>query len=387
MNGYRLYSRENKLGKSTYLDYAWKGRRYRVSLGVNLTKDQQQVAALDMMQQIQVGDGVAKSPASVCRTSNSGSIEAPSPTLASVLPTYWSHFALHKRIDRRRNEGIIEHHLLPSFGGGLAGFTPTDGLAYIARRREAGASDATIRREWNTFMAVLNAAVAYDLLDKNRLKVVNPPKGERRTRIATPEEIRLLAERADLDVWRVVVMALMTPLRQGMILGSDSAWLTKLEDGWWAILPPPRSEKKNHPPKVPLNRFAVQALMGYEQRIGKIFTRWQRAESFRHAFERTCLKAGITGLTFHDLKHTSLTWLDKLAIPWNTIQLLGGHRLEGTTERYAHTTPERDRRLRDAVDALADHFEEILGTRLAQTGTGQVYGSAYSKKVTVNVRS
>jgi hypothetical protein len=79
-----------------------------------------------------------------------------------------------KRFDLRRPESIINIHLLPRFGDRrLDSLTAAeDGLAYITARLGDKAAPWTIRREWRVLMRILNLAVDFDKLDKNRLKRV-----------------------------------------------------------------------------------------------------------------------------------------------------------------------------------------------------------------------
>ena len=73
------------------------------------------------------------------------------------------------RLDLRRPECILETHLLPWFGDRpLHSLGPADGLNYITSRLAAKAAPWTIRREWNVLMRILNLAVDFDQLDKNR---------------------------------------------------------------------------------------------------------------------------------------------------------------------------------------------------------------------------
>ena len=122
-------------------------------------------------------------------------------------------FSVKKRIDHARPKGILENHLLPTFGDRpLAALTPNDGLKYVLARQAAGVVAGTIRREWQALMRLLNLGVRYDWLDKNRLKAVELPDPQRRTRIADVQElerIRHLNDRVTPEVlkelWRVIV--------------------------------------------------------------------------------------------------------------------------------------------------------------------------------------
>ncbi len=71
--------------------------------------------------------------------------------------------------------------------------------------------------------------------------------------------------------------------------------------------------------------------------------------ALRHAWERACAKAKISGLCFHDLRHTFATRLRAKGVPEMDIMSLLGHTTLQMTSRYTHAMPEN---LRTAVDSL-----------------------------------
>jgi len=96
-----------------------------------------------------------------------------------------------KRFDLARPASVIATHLLPRFGERrLDSLTAEDGLAYITSRLAEKAAPWTLRREWNVLMRILNLAVDFDKLGKNRLKRVELPDVEHRQRVATVEELK-----------------------------------------------------------------------------------------------------------------------------------------------------------------------------------------------------
>ena len=154
--------------------------------------------------------------------------------------------------------------------------TAEDGLAFITARLAAKAAPWTIRREWNVLMRILNLAVDFDKLDKNRLKRVELPDVATRERVATTEELKAIRLKAEerqakvmqanqydpAELWRIVTVALNTGLREAKILEIDRTWMRKRDDGWWLILPPARSRLKQTPREIPLNPAAYAALRG-----------------------------------------------------------------------------------------------------------------------------
>ena len=123
-------------------------------------------------------------------------------------------------------------------------------------------------------MRILNLAVDYDKLDKNRLKRVELPEVAHRERVATKEELLSIKQESDKrrlkkiqqheydpsEFWRIVTVTLNTGLREAKILEIDRTWLRKRDDGWWLILPPARSRLKQTPREIPLTPAAYQAL-------------------------------------------------------------------------------------------------------------------------------
>ncbi len=71
--------------------------------------------------------------------------------------------------------------------------------------------------------------------------------------------------------------------------------------------------------------------------------------TFRHAWEGACTAAKISGLRFHDLRHTFATRLRGKGVHEMDIMTLLGHTTLQMTSRYTHAMPEN---LRTAVDSL-----------------------------------
>ncbi len=261
---YRISKRPTKKGIAYDLYYRWKGQRYRPLLGYDLNKEQAKEAAIAMIAKIQ-------------RIEQQAAPRHVSPTFADLLPLYWQMMHVKKRFDLARPESIIETHLLPRFGERrLDSLTAEDGLAYITARLGAKAAPWTIWREWNVLMRILNLAVDFDKLDKNRLKRVELPDVATRERVATTEELKAIKLKTEerrlkvmqanqydpAELWRIVTVALNTGLREAKILEIDRTWMRKRDDGWWLILPPARSRLKQTPREIPLNPAAYAALRG-----------------------------------------------------------------------------------------------------------------------------
>ena len=354
---YSITTRRIKKGLASYLYVRWKGQRYRPLLGYNLTKEQGEQAAIAMIAKIQ-------------RSEQPATPQVSSPTFAEFLPLFWQTMRVKKRFDLARPESILNTHLIPRFGNRrLDSLTAEDGLAYVTARIEGKAAPWTIRREWNVLMRILNLAVDFDKLDKNRLKRVELPEVENRQRVATIEELKTIKTKADerrlkvtqtnqydpAELWRIVTVALNTGLREAKILELDRSWMRKRDDGWWLILPPARSRLKQTPREIPLNLAAYQALRSpIEHMDGRIFRRWTPA-AFSIFWRRSTVESKVLNLHFHDLRHTFATWLQNLGVPLEVRATLLGHRLPGgdtMTRYYSHGGYGWNQQLREAVTRL-----------------------------------
>src|SRR5205085_10188751 len=70
---------------------------------------------------------------------------------------------------------------------------------------------------------------------------------------------------------------------------------------------------------------------------------------FRHAWVGACKQARISGLRFHDLRHTFATRLRAKGVHEMNIMTLLGHTTLQMTSRYTHAMPQN---LRTAADSL-----------------------------------
>jgi len=334
-------------GTAYDLFYRWKGVRYRPLLGYNLSDEEARRRAIEVIQKIQTGQCDLQTGTSTLFT------------LQEATQLYWGAFQAKNRVDETRPRRIIEQYLLPHFGNRpLSALTAEDGLAYVIRRQHQHAAPGTIRREFQVLMRILNLCVAYDKLDKNRLKAVDLPEGLKRTRVVTNEELLALEKKSPTELWRIILVALNTGLRESKVLELDRNWVRRAEDGYWLHLPPPRTRIKGHPKSLPLNRIGLSAMAMDVSSLadGRIFRRWTNIRSFRKAWTVACERAKIVDLHFHDLRHTFTTRLQGLGVDYEVRQALLGHKMLGMTAHYSHGGIEWDGKLRRAVTALEKAF-------------------------------
>ena len=341
-------------GLRSWLDYRYRGKRYRPVLGYNLTPDQEHDERVRVLAAIHA---------------NVGAGEAVGLTFAASAGKYLTALAARQLKAPDRPATIIARHLIPFFAvRPLVSLKLEDGIAYIARRRSQQAADGTIQRECGVLLALLNYAVDNEDLDRNRLSKLPVPKGEKRERVAQGWELYRLYYAAGPALQSMIGLALLTLLRESKLIEMHAEWRIQRGDGDW-LIPAPGSRLKRVPRELPLGVLGCHFLDRLGSRIGgRYFSQWASAGSFKHLWARTCARAGVQDLHFHDLRHTAATWLNEAGVDFATIEQLLGHRIPSTSARYTHNWTNK---LREAVTILearlCHEFQQAAGDERVAT--------------------
>lgn len=175
----------------------------------------------------------------------------------------------------------------------------------------------------------------------------------------TAEEAGRLIAVAPEHLQPVIRFALATGLRKSNILGLRWQNIDLEHRQLWVH---PDDAKAGRAIGIPLNQSAMQVLLACRGRHTEfVFTvdgrpyRWIDHRTWQHA----CSNAGLSGLRFHDLRHTWASWLAQAGVDPQHLRTLGGWSSMAMVERYSHLNVEH---LRPAVDLLPD-----LGTNRAQS--------------------
>ena len=172
-----------------------------------------------------------------------------------------------------------------------------------------------------------------DLVKGQRPKL---PQGRNR-RLVGDEQARLLAAANAYggEIGPIITWAIETAMRRGEI--AAMRW-EHLDRKARVLLIP---ETKNGTPReVPLSRAAM-AILGEKSTVGntdgltnQAFIWSLRADSISQAFKRVCKAAGITGLTFHDLRHEAASRLGEKAFSPLEVAAITGHKSMQMVKRY-----------------------------------------------------
>ncbi len=181
------------------------------------------------------------------------------------------------------------------------------------------------RKEWG-MVDLINPV---ELVRKPKL-----PQGRDR-RLIGDEEERLLSACAAMnpELADIVIIAIETAMRQGEILGLEWRHVNWLDHTCY--LP----DTKNGTARlVPLSERAEAALQRQQARAtGKDGKVWKYTnDGMRASYVKAVKRAGIVGLTFHDLRHEATSRLCEKGIPIMTVQAITGHKSTQMMKRYTH---------------------------------------------------
>lgn len=154
------------------------------------------------------------------------------------------------------------------------------------------------------------------------------------------EEVRLF-EACELSEARhelvpIVRLALETGARQGELLKLQ--WKdVSLERCTARLLDTKNGEDRT----IPLSSVAVAVLKSMPRNIsGKVFGRWSGGEALNKAFKVACMRAGIEGLRFHDLRHEAVSRLFEKGLNPMEAAAVSGHKTLAMLKRYTHLKAE-----------------------------------------------
>lgn len=236
-----------------------------------------------------------------------------------------------------REEGIVNQHLKPFFTGQLKVVRRADVQRYVAKR--AGKASAySILHELTCIKHLLRLAVEWDLLPANPAQGVRGPKPPAgRVRYLQPGELLAIIEAAPEWMHPLIALAVSTGMRRGEILGMR--WLDVDMAGRRVLLP---QTKNGEGRIVYLNDTAHAALASVRRtraRGADLVFQTGRPERLSVAFSRACKVAGIADFRWHDLRHTSASWMRMQGADIHTVAQLLGHKDLRMAARYQHLSP------------------------------------------------
>ncbi len=216
----------------------------------------------------------------------------------------------------------------------MAAIRSKDIADFIQEREAEGVTGNTIRLDLALLSRVFNLAASSWGMESLRNPVSRVPRPKisngRTRRLEGDEEERLLVESPD-SLRPIISFAIETAMRRGEI--ASLKWQNVDLDRRTAYLP---KTKNNEERTVPLSPAAVEILKKLDR--GEESCLFKLSDvSITQAFIKTCQKAGIDGLTFHDLRHEGTSRLfEHTDLDIMEIKSITGHKTLQMLARYSH---------------------------------------------------
>ncbi len=280
------------------------------------------------------------------------------------------------------NVGVARNYLIPRFGEyALNAITASEVRKMMAEEMaqiEGRLSNSAIRRHVLVMRVILEAAVADGRIGKNAARAVRlPPENSRDMRFLEPEEVALLVKTIEEHYRPMLLMAAYVGLRWGELIGLavenidlDSHRIRVerqiSEVHGKLVFGPPKTKAGIRTVTMPksLGEILEPHLQTWAVRTsGLAFPGPKggplRGPSFRRVWRRACLHAGfddgpLTGLVFHELRHTAAALaIAQGAHPMAIKERLGHASITTTLDRYGGLFPRLD-------EAIADGLDDVL---------------------------
>ena len=216
--------------------------------------------------------------------------------------------------------------------------------SYRDLRLNAGKSPSTVLNELSLISQIFDMAIKeWSIpIPSNPCSQIKKPKvsNQRTRRLSPDEEIALIAasnaSRATL-LTSLIIIAMETGMRLGELL--SLTWDNLSLDKRTAYLPVTKNGESR---TIPLSLKAIEVFKTMPRRIDtkKVFWSWTNRDSVVNVWKRTCKRAGISDLHFHDLRHEATSRLaNKLS---NILELsaVTGHKDLRMLKRYYHPRAE-----------------------------------------------
>jgi integrase len=258
-------------------------------------------------------------------------------TLSKALQQYDREVTEHKKgadQERTRIKRWLQH---PIAEKALGEITPSDLAEYRDERLKAGAASATVRLDLAIISHLYTVAAKEWRLEglTNPCQNLRMPKGSKaRDRRPTADELRrVYAEAAKLhpELPVIIELAADTAMRRSELL------LLRREHvkDKIAVLEDTKNGERR---LVPLSSRARELLKSLPARIdGKVFSLAPNTVS--NYFPKACQAAGVSGLTFHDLRHEATSRLFERGFAIMEVQAITGHKTLAMLKRYTHLSP------------------------------------------------
>lgn len=260
-------------------------------------------------------------------------------TLGELLERYQREVTPLKRgaVQEAQRLDVLRRHDLSHCT--LIGLSQQDIASFRDERLQSVAPSTAVRE-----MAILSHALEVAVRDwgmplaKNVVKLVRRPviRNERKRRLEGNEEHRLLdgCDGGKIPFFKaLLILAIETGMRRGEILGLR--WSDISHNRRVITL---TMTKNGSGREVPLSQRAFDALTEWKTRanVDELLVFPMNAGSLEQVWRRLLIRADITGLRFHDLRHEGVSRLFERGLNVIEVSSISGHKELRMLKRYAH---------------------------------------------------
>ena len=275
-----------------------------------------------------------------------------------------------------RVQGVIDNHIVPTFGHLPLTAVTSPMVAAWVQNMGTHLSPASVRKNAGVLSRVLDLAISYGLLRANSVAPVRLPAEPRHEqRYLDHAQVWTLADSIVPRFRAMVLLAVFGGLRAGEIAALRRSCVVPERNV--VVVRETLVDVKGHssfgPPKtkssvrtVTLPRSIMGELVAHMDAYtgsapdALVFTgergvTVRRSWFYRYYWQPATTKAGMSGLRFHDLRHTFVAlWVSLGRNPKEVSRAAGHSSVAFTLDRYGH--------LYDAdADGLADELDVMLG--------------------------
>jgi integrase len=258
-------------------------------------------------------------------------------------------------------------------GKRLADITPFLIEKYKRLRKEEGRSEVTVNRELAFLKNLFTMAMKWGKASENPVTQVRFFREDNgRTRFLTDEEEARLLAVCHPYLRPLVLTALHTGFRKSELL--SLTWQDVDFSG--RLITVHASYAKNGETRsIPMTATVKEALYALKQDANPttpVFLT-HNGTPYRHiakVFDAACQRAGLTDVTFHDLRHTFASRLVTAGVDLPTVQALMRHKTIAMTMRYAPLSPGHKRAAIAVLDRMAAKSPSNFHNRTENIGQG-----------------
>jgi len=301
--------------------------------------------------------------------------------LPEVLPTL-------KYSTSKYYQYMLRVHLYPAFASVQLRLITRDGVqGFLSAKLRSGLSWRTVKGLRTLFGTVMDAAEADDLIPSNPVRKTRfPRRGLVKERaVIAPEKIRELLAALPEPSSSLAYLLALTGLRIGELLALrwrdvdlERRGLRVTQSVYEGHFDEPKSPRSKR--SVPLGAKSIEILSALKPVAvnpeALVFctdtgTPFDRHNLINRQLKPTCKRLGLTGVSWHWLRHANATLLDAVGTPLGTVQALLGHSSsELTRDVYLHSIPA------DARAAVQKVEDLLIGPKLTQVVEFEKNGSS-----------